>query len=81
MDANCIRNIQSYNKSNKQKKLHLVGILKKLILAVYPYSIKRTSPVDVNKNKDTRIRKILLHWKLYKQAYGREFSRFHSRVF
>ena len=49
------------------------------ILAVYPYSIKRTSPVGVNKNKDTRIRKILLH--LQQQAYGRDFSGFHSCVF
>jgi hypothetical protein len=49
------------------------------ILAVYPYSIKRTSPIGVDKNKDTRIRKILLH--LQQQAYGREFSGFHSCVF
>jgi len=26
MDANCVRNMQSYKKPNKQGKLHLVGI-------------------------------------------------------
>jgi hypothetical protein len=51
------------------------------ILAVYSYSIKRTSPLDLNKNKDTRKRKILLRLHLYKQVYGREFSGFHSCVF
>jgi len=31
-NANCVRNMQSYKKPNKQKKLHLVGILLKLVL-------------------------------------------------